>query len=146
MATVDPAKAAARRKAQRANAKAMKGKGSNPISGMASKAAKTIATRNGPKVSETAHLSTQQFSASSGGRHAAPSNATSVRKNNTGDIAGKASGSHTRYSESGGKHRVNLPASVGPRLHEKEYMHDLKGAVKAHQGTGYVGKRRKSGA
>lgn len=144
MATIDPAKAAARRKAQRANARAMKRGNSNPISGMAAKAAKTVATRNGPKATETAHLSTQQFSSSgsSTGRHHATANAASVKKNATGDLTAKATGRHTRYSESGGKHRANTPA----RAEESNYMHDLKGAVQAHKGTGYVGKRRKTGA
>lgn len=139
MATIDPEAAAKRRKAQRANARAMKKGGTNPISGMAAKAAKTVATRSGPKTSETAHLSGQQFSI--GGKHHAPAS-QGAKKNAYGSTDAPARGRHVTRAETGPKHRSGNTPDSNP----SSKMRDLKGAIRDRQGTGRVGKHRKPGA
>lgn len=78
------ADAAARRKAQRANAKAQQSGGMARTSIGAKARAAATSLRN----STSSHLSTQQF----GGKHAAPSNYGSAKKNAAGDTG--YTGSH----------------------------------------------------
>ena len=105
-------------------------KGRNPIAGFAAAARKSVATRNGPKASETHHLQSDQF----GGKHHAPSNSTSVAKNNSGSMSAPSTG---RHSLANGK--------VGHRgSYDRE--HDVAGGYKDMVGAGRVGKHRKPGA
>jgi hypothetical protein len=125
---------------RRAVAKSARGGGSllGDIARKAANSRKSKPTRSGPKASETDHLSDQQFT----GKHHAPSSSSSVEKNVSTSMNSPAKGRHARRSETGPKHK----AKSSPRAEESNYMHDLKGAVKDRQGTGYVGKHRKTGA
>ena len=104
--------------------------GRNPIAGFGAASRRALATRNGPKSSETDHLQGDQF----GGKHHAPSNPTSVSKNNVGSESAASTGRHSLNNGQVGRR--------GSYNREK----DVAGAYKDSVGAGRVGKHRKPGA
>ncbi len=115
-------------------ARALK-KGRNPIAGFGAVSRRALATRNGPKSSETDHFQPDQFAGFSGlgGRHHAPS-AQGAAKNAYGSMSDPSIGRHSLNNGPVGRR--------GSYSREK----DVAGAYKDSVGTGYVGKHRKPGA
>lgn len=103
--------------------------GRNPIAGFGAASRRALATRNGPKSSETDHLQDKQFS---GRHHASP--AQSARKNAYGSTSDASTGRHSLNN-----------GQVGRRgSYSKE--RDVAGAYKDMKGAGYKGSHRKPGA
>jgi len=105
--------------------------GKSPIAGMGAVSRKALATRNGPKASETDHLQTAQFPS---GRHHAPS-AKGASKNAYGSMSDPSTGRHSLN---------NGPTGMHSGSYSRE--RDVAGAYKDSVGSGYVGKHRKPGA
>jgi len=107
-------------------------KGKNPIAGFGAASRKALATRNGPKSSETDHLQGKQFSGL-GGRHHAPAS-QGAHKNAYGSMSDASTGRHSLNNGQVGRR--------GSYSRER----DVAGAYKDSVGTARVGKHRKPGA
>lgn len=107
-----------------AKSKAQKAMASGPSKiGAAARAAAS-------KLKETRHLQPDQFK----GRHHAPTNSSSVMKNNAGSMSAPSTGKHSLMNGKVGRR--------GGYNREK----DIAGGYKDSVGAGYKGKHRKQGA